>query len=525
MRSASRRNVSPRRWSLRHWIQAGALGLYLFLFLYVAWPYAADFGSKLLPAKEWVPLESFLWIDPLVGLSTALAARSWNGALLGALAVLAVCLVLPRAFCGYVCPLGTLQDLFHWALGKHGRRRHLQRMDRLRHLRFYLLAAVLVAAAFGVLLSGFLSAIPVLTRGLLFSVGRLQLGLLKHWGMAGPASAAVWCSLALFILVFLVGLLGRRFWCRCLCPSGALLSLAGWLGPSRRQVEATCSECGHCVELCPFDAIEADQRSRPLDCAFCQTCADNCPSRSISFVPRWRRRGGQNEWIGAAGPTPISRRALVASLLGGAAAVMTVRAGGPPRKPLLRPPGSVAEDRFLDLCIRCGACFKVCPGSVLQPAGFEAGLDALWTPALLPTHAGCHQECNFCTQVCPTGAIRPLTIREKKTTHIGRAVINADLCLPRRGERDCRLCYEECRAAGYDAIEMRRIPLATGDVPAGAFAPSELEAMAFIEAPFVNSMACVGCGLCEYRCHAVLHRQQKLLPLSAIVVEPRDEDR
>ncbi len=513
------------RLSLRRWIQAGSLGLYLFLFLYVAWPYGADFSHRLLPTREWVPLESFLWIDPLVGLSTALAARSWNGALLGALAVLAVCLVLPRAFCGYVCPLGTLQDLFHWALGDRLRRWRLARTDGWRYLRFYLLAVVLLAAGCGVLLSGFLAAIPVLTRGLLFSAGRLQLGLLKHWGLAGPASSAIWCSLALFALVFLLGLLGRRFWCRCVCPSGALVSLAGWLGLSRRQVSPACSGCGHCAELCPFDAVGADHGSRPLDCAFCQTCVENCPTHAISFVSRWRRPAGEPEWTGAAGQPALSRRAMVASLLGGAAAALTIRASGAPRKPLLRPPGSVAEDRFLDLCIRCGACFKVCPGSVLQPAGFEAGLDALWTPVVLPTHAGCHQECNFCTQVCPTGAIRPLTISEKKTTHIGRAVIDPDLCLPRRGQRDCQLCYDECRAAGYHAIEMRRIPLATGDVPSGAFAPSELEEMSSIQAPFVHSMACVGCGLCEYRCHAVLHRQQRLLPASAIVVVPRDEDR
>jgi hypothetical protein len=62
-------------------------------------------------------------------------------------------------------------------------------------------------------------------------------------------------------------------------------------------------------------------------------------------------------------------------------------------------------------------------------------------------------------------------------------------------------------------------------VPAGALAPSDVEEMASIRAPFVNSVACVGCGLCQYRCHTVLHRQQKVLPSSAIVVEARDEDR
>lgn len=267
----------PGRWPWRRWTQSLCLALFLVLFFGVAWPYRGDLRQM----GTWIPLESFLWLDPLVGLSTALAARTWNGAVLGALIVLAVCALLPRVFCGCLCPLGTLHDLFDWAIGRRwGRLRPLP-VGRWRHLRFYLLAGVLIAAAGGVLLSGFVAAIPVLTRGMMFSLGRIQLGLFKNWGLAGPTSPALWCSLALFALIFLLGLLGPRFWCRYVCPSGALISLAGGVGVYRRRVNSACHQCGRCLEVCPFDAITQDLSTRPLDCAFCQTCFRACPTQAI----------------------------------------------------------------------------------------------------------------------------------------------------------------------------------------------------------------------------------------------------
>ena len=93
---------------VRRTIQTACLLLYLDLFFHVSWPYAALFSSHVLADKEWLPVETFLWLDPLVGLSTAIAARWWNVALLGMAAILAIGLVFPRAFCGYLCPLGTL---------------------------------------------------------------------------------------------------------------------------------------------------------------------------------------------------------------------------------------------------------------------------------------------------------------------------------------------------------------------------------------------------------------------------------
>jgi len=537
---AARRNSrGGRRWALRVLEKIGptwrcapvrritqvlCLALFGYLFFHVAWPYAAVFTERVLQDKEWLPVEFFLWLDPLVGLSTAVAARHWNVALLGLGGVLLAGLLFPRGFCGYLCPLGTLIDGFDWLVGQCFTRRRPRRPGAWVHLKYYLLIVVLLGALGGVLLSGYVAAIPVLTRGLLFTGGRLQLGLMKSWSQVPPASGNMYLSLLLFATVFLMGLFGKRFWCRHVCPSGAVFSVFSLLRIGERKVEATCISCGKCVESCPFDAIREDYTTRTSDCTFCQTCGGACPVRAITFVTRWHRDNRTKLDDRPVTARPLSRRGIIVSSVAGIGAALGMRTGptltARPAKRPLRPPGSVAEPEFLDRCIRCGACFKVCPGPVLQPAGLEFGVEALWTPVVVPSHAGCHQDCNFCTQVCPTHAIRPLSLAEKRQTRIGLAVIDAKTCLAHAGQRDCRLCFEECTAAGYQAIEMRPIRLALGDIPPGVLSEAELEAMASIEAPFVNPAACTGCGLCEYRCHTTYTKQTHALSDSAIRVVP-----
>jgi ferredoxin len=500
------------------------LVLFCYLFFHVAWPYATVFTESVLEDKERLPVEIFLWLDPLVGLTTAVAARQGNVALLGMGGILLICWLFPRGFCGYLCPLGTLLDGFDWLIGGRITRWRTRRRGWWIHLKYYLLTAVLVSASFGVLLSGYVAAIPVLTRGLLFTGGRIQLGLAKGWIQVGPMPWSLCLSVLLFAAVFLLGLLGKRFWCRYVCPSGAVFSAFSLLGIGKRKVEAACIGCKKCIEVCPFDAIRPDYTTRAPDCSFCQTCGGACPAHAIRFVPGWNRDKHKESSPPVVVPCSMSRRGVVVSGIAGMGAALGMQTSYVDASRLktrpLRPPGSVSEREFLDLCIRCGECFKVCPGPVLHPAGLEAGWEALWTPVVVPSHAGCHQDCNFCTQVCPTHAIRPLSLPEKRKTSIGLAVINRTTCLSHAGERDCRLCFDECKAAGYNAIQMRRIKLELGDIPPGVVSEEELEAMGSIEAPFVDSAACTGCGLCEYRCHTTYTKQEPLLSESAIRVAP-----
>ena len=520
---------------VRRAIQVGCLAAFLYAFFYVCWPYSSTFDGSTFHLKESFSVEAFLLIDPLVGLSTALAGHVLNWATLWwMIGILAFCVLVPRAFCGYFCPLGTLIDAFDWLIGRHFKRWHLVENGPKYgwvHIKYYLLAGVLLTSLCGILTSGFVAAIPVLTRGLLFTGGRAQLGWVKGEAHVPPIDWTFYSSIALFAVVFLLSLMGRRFWCRYVCPSGAMLSVFNFFRVGERKVESSCINCNKCVEICPFDAIHEDFSTRTNDCTYCQTCGGECPVDAIKFVTRWNNVDLKVLGTPEVANRPLSRRGFLSAGVLGAAAVGLTRvadASGDSHKPL-RPPGSVPEPEFLDLCIRCGECFKVCPGPVLHPAGLQYGVESLWTPVATPEHAGCHQECNYCTQVCPTGAIQPLDLLVKRETHMGLAVVNTQTCLPFRDDarEDCDLCFQECADAGYNAIDMRpiRIPVDRDELEAQGFSDFEMDEMGSIQAPFVDPDKCVGCGICTYRCHTKFVVQERRLDESAVLIEARNEHR
>ncbi|MCF7763864.1 MAG: 4Fe-4S binding protein [Verrucomicrobia bacterium] len=511
------------------------------------WPthYADAFA-----ANDRLPAEFFLIIDPLVSLSTSIAARSWVWSLGSASCILLICLVIPRGFCGYVCPLGTLIDLFDWAIGKRVNHFRVRADGWWVHLKYFLLAGVLGAAAMGVLLSGIVSAIPVITRGLLHTLAPLQDGLARGWHQVPPMNGAQLLSIALFLSVLALGFLQPRFWCKYVCPSGAVFSLGNLFRMTERKVEDSCIHCNKCVEICPFDAIKPDFTTRTTDCTLCQTCGGVCPTHAIKFVDRTDHTAlkpfnepptGEPIWAGLlnrpTAPTrldpawlagfsqkPIGRRGFLASgiglaagLGGGFAAAATTKAFGarledPDGWRPVRPPGSVPEQEFLELCIRCGECYKVCPNNVLQPLGFQQGFEGFWSPQVAADWAGCDPSCNSCGQVCPTGAIRPLPIEEKRFARMGLAIVNQETCLPLAGREACQLCVDECTAAGYHAIDFVRVHTLSDannqPIPGSGFL-----------APVVQEDQCVGCGLCQMRCHSVNSKDKHLLTASAIVVK------
>ncbi len=191
-------------------------------------------------------------------------------------------------------------------------------------------------------------------------------------------------------------------------------------------------------------------------------------------------------------------------------------AGDPP----VRPPGSVPEKQFLQLCIRCGECFKACPNNVLQPAGFQYGPDSLWTPVVVANWSGCSPSCTNCGRVCPTGAIRPLAIEEKRSARMGLAVLDEKTCLPYAATGTCQMCLDECVAAGYNAIEFRHVDVKVDDEGTPIEGTGRL-------VPVVLAEQCIGCGLCQTRCHMINVKEKGLLRRTAIEVRAGDgrEDR
>jgi NAD-dependent dihydropyrimidine dehydrogenase PreA subunit len=180
----------------------------------------------------------------------------------------------------------------------------------------------------------------------------------------------------------------------------------------------------------------------------------------------------------------------------------------------------VPEEQFLQMCIRCGECYKVCPNNVLQPEGLQQGLEGLWTPRVEANWAGCDSSCNACGQVCPTGAIRELPLEEKRVARMGLAIVNEMTCLPMAGKEDCDLCVQECIAAGYSAIEYIQVGTEADESGMPIEGSGRL-------APVVLDDKCVGCGLCQTRCYVINVKDRGVLKKSAIIVEAGEgkEDR
>jgi ferredoxin len=179
-----------------------------------------------------------------------------------------------------------------------------------------------------------------------------------------------------------------------------------------------------------------------------------------------------------------------------------------PASPLIRPPGSVPEDYFLRLCVRCGQCLRVCPTNILQPAGLDQGVERLWTPMANADWAGCDPLCNRCGQACPTGAIRSLPLDQKDAMRMGLAGVDEKVCLQCLGRSDCQtvgadgnvslVCRDACVKAAYDAIIVDDDARPT---------------------PTVMAEQCVGCGNCQAACHELIVRKKRAQSRSAIQVQ------
>jgi len=248
-------------------------------------------------------------------------------------------------------------------------------------------------------------------------VDPLQNEFARGWHLVPDLNPGHLISILMFIAVLGLGFLRPRFWCKYVCPSGAVFSLGNLFRVTERKVESSCIHCNKCVEICPFDAIKPDFTTRTTDCTMCQSCGGVCPTHAIKFVERWNVVELKVMNVPPTNETALGRRGFLSLAAGTATATVggigvagVIKAWGadldnPDAFRLVRPPGSVPEQEFLQLCIRCGECFKACPNNVLQPQFFQQGFEGLWAPMVNADWAGCESSCNACGQVCPTGAI------------------------------------------------------------------------------------------------------------------------
>ena len=462
-----------------------ALSLLLFSALFILATYR-------LP--DWLPADIYLRIDPLLGINAVLASREIIARVLWSLLLVGATLAVGRFFCAYVCPLGAAIDGLDFLFFRKIKRPGLKSDSRLRRWKYFLLIVIVVTALTRVSLVYFLDPIAFLTRFYTFVLHPLAIAVLNllldlirpisrglgwvglaHLHYPQPVYYMTAVTLAIFGTVIALGHLAPRFWCRTLCPLGALLSLLSPLGVFKRRVSEACNRCMACRKGCPMGAIDEDPlKTRSPECIQCRACARICPEKAISFPAAF-------SGIGEYSRLDITRRGFVASLAGGLSfgfvALQTPFTLLEGKRQLIRPPGTLPETEFLRTCIRCGECMKSCVTNTLQPCFWESGMAGLWTPKLEPRMAACEPNCNVCGKVCPTQAIRSLSLDEKTHARIGTAVIRKENCLVWAQNKMCLICDEICP---YNAIVFRPID--------------------GYRRPVVIASRCNGCGYCEQRC-------------------------
>lgn len=417
------------------------------------------------------PVTLFLDSSALNGLGTLLSAQNIAYTLWIGFLILALTLFFGRFFCGWVCPLGTL---FHLASFLMRPRKVSDRIrkniySRMQIIKYLLLIALLSSAALGFMQVGLFDPIALLTR--------------TAAALVSPGMRGGWLLILFFSGLVLLHAWKPRFWCRFICPLGALLGCAARLMPGGVvRDEEKCTACGLCVRDCP-GACSPDTRTRMAECFVCGNCTNACPENALSW-----------QWLApreAVEPRcGVSRRGFFGAVFGGVAAAAALRtqpaAGYPAR---IRPPGALDEPHFLDRCLKCGQCMKVCPTHVLRPALSEAGVSGIGTPVMDLEQGYCEYNCTLCGQVCPTGAIERLTLAEKTERPIrtGTAFIDRSRCLPWSFGRNCLVCEEVCPVSPK-AIYQETVEL-------------EIHGKVVeVHRPRVHPERCIGCGLCQHEC-------------------------
>jgi ferredoxin-type protein NapF len=411
---------------LRLLVQAIFFAAFACLFLTLAYPVAMPYST--------LPLS----VDPLAAVSGLVFSRgAWVPALLPVAAFLLGALVLGRAFCGWACPVGFLNDVA--GLVRRGKNR-----ERFGYLQYGVLAAVLILS---------IVAIDVLAIADPLVIFQRSMYVLR----AGAGIPVV------LLLIVLAALVVPRFWCRAICPLGGMLGVAALASPFGFRANDRCVRCGKCRKACPMGAIDGKIRWDATACTKCLECEKACPKGAISFSPAVPR---------APSFSP-SRRSFVAGAVALAGLAVSARAASTltPERSLIRPPGSLAEDRFNAACARCESCVRACPNEVIRPAGLDAGLERLYTPHLDFDQSYCIR-CGTCGQVCPTGAV--ISLPEEKIK-LGTASIDTGLCWAWNGTR-CLVCDEVCPKRAIQGANRLK--------------------------PRVNAEACIGCGQCQLNCPA-----------------------
>ena len=447
-------------------------------------------------------------------------------------ALLILTLLFGRVYCSVVCPLGVMQDGFNFVARKVKKNRFRFVKER-RWLRYSILVifivlmvvglngiAILIApySAYGRIATNLLQPVYLWINNILAGIAeRAESYSFYHVDVWMKSGVSLIVAIATLVVVGFLALRRGRTWCNTVCPVGTVLGLVSRFSLFRPVIDRDkCRDCHKCERSCKASCIDIENHRIDYSrCVACMDCIDNCKFDALKLEnTRFRLNPAkESEAVCMYGcPTDGSRRTFLATAVAvaGAAAVEAQEKkvdGGlaavqekkiPTRDVPLKPAGSLSLKNFSTRCTGCQLCVSECPNGVLRPSD---RLETLMQPEMSFERGFCRPECTRCGEVCPAGAIHPVSSEEKTDIHIGYAVVVPDNCVAyAHGER-CGNCARHCPAGAI--LMVQRDKDADPEVPDTVMVPS------------VNADRCLGCGACEYLCPS--------RPFSAIYVNGREQ--
>lgn len=438
-----------------------------------------------------------------------------------------ICLVLltlifGRVYCSIICPLGVFQDVVSWLAGKYrkNRFRYSKEFSKLRYIVLLLFIASLLSgtgfllvkllapySAYGRMVSSLLQPIYIgLNNGLAFIAERVDSYAFYSVDVWMKSLPIFFVAILTFIMLVVLAWRGGRTYCNSVCPVGTflgLLSRFAWMKPVIDTDK--CNGCGLCERNCKASCINSKGHNIDYSrCVACMNCIDKCKRGAIKYVPSWGAKRVDCSSEANNSCTDTSRRAFVLTATamsagialkaeektvdGGLAEILDKKI--PKRQTAILPPGAFTAKHFADHCTACQLCVSACPNGVLRPS---SSLERFMQPELSYERGYCRPECTRCSQVCPAGAIKPISRETKSSTQVGHAVWLRDNCVVLTDGVSCGNCERHCPTG---AIQM---------IPSNADDPRSHRI------PVIDTERCIGCGACENLCPA--------RPYSAIYVE------
>ena len=428
--------------------------------------------------------------------------------------LLVLSLVFGRVYCSFICPMGVYQDVVAWLSKKFTKKKKYTFSKAMTVLRWTVLAATVIAFIFGFnFLVGLLDPYGAYGRIVTHIFRPAYLAgnnLLEYifssfdnytFYKVGIYSLGVFSTLIALATLVGIGLLAwrnGRTWCNTLCPVGTLLGFISRYSLFRLQFDDDkCNSCGLCAMKCKASCINSkDKKIDYSRCVTCFNCIEACNRSAMKYAPyKWKKtvtNVPENKTVDESKRRFLSATVVTAvaatSLMGQKVASITGKRALKRNLPIV-PPGGLNVENLQEKCISCHLCVSKCPSHVIKPAFTEYGLGGMMQPRLYFDHGFCNYDCTVCSDVCPSKALRPLTVEQKHQTQVGQVHFIRHNCIVFTDETNCGACSEHCPTQAVHMVPYKGV----------------------LTIPETDVSICVGCGGCEYVCPAK--------PYKAIYVE------